>query len=77
MAVHIRGYAQRALPDVLADPRPGHAGQVQERDAAMAQVVRAERRHAGCRAGAGEGGAGGFGDQDKERKARKALRFGG
>ena len=44
------------MADKLADPRPRHPAQVQQRDAAVAQVVRRERRHAGGGAGAGDRG---------------------
>lgn len=49
-----RGDGEVALADVLTDPRPRHAAQVQQRDSPMPQVVRAERRRAGRGASAGD-----------------------
>ena len=46
MAVGVRGHGEVPLPDVLADPRPGDATQVQEADSPVAEVVWRERRHA-------------------------------
>ena len=34
------------VADRLADPRPRHAGEMQDRDAPMPEVVRRERRYA-------------------------------
>jgi hypothetical protein len=45
------------VADELADPRPGHPAEVEQRDAAVAQVVRAEHRYAGSGAGTGNRGA--------------------
>jgi hypothetical protein len=45
------------MADELADPRPGHPAEVEQRDAPMPEVVRAERWHAGRGAGALNRGA--------------------
>jgi hypothetical protein len=42
--VDVRGRRQVPLADELPDPRPRNAAQVQERDPAVAEVVRAEQR---------------------------------
>ena len=42
--VGVGGHREVALADELADPRPGHAAQVQQRDPAVAEVVRREER---------------------------------
>src|SRR5512133_2978947 len=39
------------MTDLLANPRPRHPAQVEQRDAPVAQIVRRERRHAGGGAG--------------------------
>jgi hypothetical protein len=44
--VGVRRHGEVPLPDELADPRPGFAAQVKERDPPVAQVVRAEQRDA-------------------------------
>ncbi len=51
MAVRVRRYGEVPLPDVLADPRPGDAGKVKQRDPAVAQVVWREGRDPGGGAG--------------------------
>jgi hypothetical protein len=47
VGVGVGGDRQIALPDPLADPRPGDAAQVQQRDSPVAEVVRAEQRDRG------------------------------
>lgn len=39
------------MSDELADPSPGHSGQVKQGDASVPEVVRREGRHAGGGAG--------------------------
>lgn len=39
VGVGVSGDGEVTLPDLLADPRPGHAAEVQQRDTAMPQVV--------------------------------------
>ena len=46
--VGARGRHEVVVADKLPDPRPGDAGQVEEGDAPMAEVVRRERRYARC-----------------------------
>jgi hypothetical protein len=43
VAVRVGGDGEAALPDELADARPGYAAQVQQADAAVTQVVRAKQ----------------------------------
>jgi hypothetical protein len=45
------GSHQVVVADELADLRPWHAAEMQERDATVAEVVRRERWHPGCGAG--------------------------
>jgi hypothetical protein len=42
MRVRVRGDGEVALADVLADPRPRHPAQVQERDSAVARAANPE-----------------------------------
>lgn len=52
-----RGCDEIAVPDELADPRPWHPTQGEQRDTSVTKIVRRERPHAGCRAGSRERGA--------------------
>jgi hypothetical protein len=47
VGVGVRGDGEVPLPDVLADPRPGEAGQVKQRDPPMAEVVGRKRGDTG------------------------------
>jgi hypothetical protein len=51
VGVGVRGDGEVALGDLLTDPRPRCPAEVHERDAAVPEVVRAERRDAGRGAG--------------------------
>jgi len=50
MGVGVRRHGEVALAHVLADPRPRHAAQVQERDSSVTEVVGRKGRHARRRA---------------------------
>ncbi len=52
VAVGVRCNGEVPLPDVLADPRPRYAPEVEQRDPAVPQVVRREGRDPGGGAGA-------------------------
>ena len=46
--VRLRAHEEMLLADELADPRPGHSAQVEQRDAPMPEIARAEERHSRC-----------------------------
>ena len=52
--VRVGGDGEVALTDVLPDPGPRRAAEVPERDPAVAEIVRRERRYTGRGAGAGD-----------------------
>jgi hypothetical protein len=55
------------VADELADAGPRHAAEVEERDAAVPEIVRRERRHARRRAGPSECGPKAFAGERLER----------
>jgi hypothetical protein len=50
--VRASGGYEVVVADELSNPRPRHANQMQQRDAAVAEIVRREARDAGSGAGA-------------------------
>jgi hypothetical protein len=58
------------MPDELSDPSPGHPAEVEQADSPVSEVVRAELRHAGRGAGAGDRGSEA---SDVERDAVEAI----
>jgi hypothetical protein len=54
VAVRIRRDGEVALADVLTECRPGHASKMEQRDSAVAEVVRAEHGDTGGSAGAAD-----------------------
>ena len=70
MRVRVRCHGEVALADVLADPRPRHAAQVQEGDSSVTEVVRRECRDTSGGAGACDGGAQPVGRDSQEDKRR-------
>lgn len=57
MAVRVRRHREVSLPDVLTDPGPRDAGEMEEGDPTVAEIVRGQRRHTGRRARTGDRGS--------------------